>query len=127
MKIVLVVDDAPEIGILMEDILTPLEFEVSSAPSASAALEKIHRNPPDLILLDIMMPGKDGYQFCEELKKSEFEHIPVIMLTVKRSKEDVERGLKAGASDYVTKPFDPDDLVARIKKILEKKSKTIPA
>ncbi|MEE8638579.1 MAG: response regulator transcription factor [Candidatus Margulisiibacteriota bacterium] len=127
MKKILVVDDAPEIGILMEDILTPLEFEVSSAPSASAALEKIHQDLPDLILLDIMMPDKDGYRFCEELKNSAFGNIPVIMLTVKRSKEDVERGYEVGASDYVTKPFDPDDLVARIKKILEKKSKTIPA
>lgn len=121
MSKILVVDDAPEIGILMEDILSPHGFEIDSSPSASIAMEKIQRNPPDLILLDVMMPGKDGYQFCEDLKKSAFGHIAVIMLTVKRDKGDVERGFKAGASDYITKPFDPDDLVERIKKILKKK------
>jgi DNA-binding response OmpR family regulator len=119
---VLVVDDAPEIGILMEDVLNPHGFDVDSAPSASAAMEKIRKSPPDLILLDIMMPGKDGYEFCAELKATAFRNIPVIMVTVKRDREDVERGIKVGAADYVTKPFDPDDLVIRIKKILGKKA-----
>jgi DNA-binding response OmpR family regulator len=118
---VLVVDDAPEIGILMEDILSPFGYEVDCAPNASAAFEKMRKSPPDLVLLDVMMPVKDGFQFLEELKATALRHIPVVMVTVKRDKADIERGLKAGAADYVTKPFDPDDLVNRIKKILEKK------
>ncbi len=116
---ILVVDDAPEIGMLMEDILEPHGYEVDSAPDASAAMEKIRKSLPDLILLDIMMPGKDGYQFCAELKSTAFQNIPVIMVTVKRDRSDVERGFKVGASDYITKPFDPDDLVVRIKNILD--------
>ena len=120
---ILVVDDAPEISVLMEDILEPLGYEVAAAPSANAAMEKIQKNVPDLILLDVMMPGKDGYQFCQELKNTEFKKIPVIMVTVKRNKEDMDRGFKVGASDYITKPFDPDDLVARMKQILGKSAK----
>ncbi|MFC1637542.1 PleD family two-component system response regulator [Candidatus Margulisiibacteriota bacterium] len=121
---ILVVDDAPEISILMEDILEPLGYEVNAAPSANSAGEKIEKNRPDLILLDVMMPGKDGYQFCREMKASaKFKDIPVILVTVKRNQEDVDRGFKAGASDYITKPFDPGDLVARIKKILDKTAK----
>ncbi|MFH1347623.1 MAG: response regulator transcription factor [Candidatus Margulisiibacteriota bacterium] len=118
---ILVVDDAPEISILMEDILSPFGYEVEAAPSANAAWEKVRKSPPDLILLDIMMPGKNGYEFCQELKESTFKAIPVIMVSVKRDQEDMDKGFKAGAIDYVTKPFDPDDLVKRIKKVLEKK------
>jgi DNA-binding response OmpR family regulator len=119
---ILVVDDAPEISILMEDILTPFNYEVAAAPSANAAWEKVRANPPDLILLDIMMPGKNGYEFCTELKASTYKNIPVIMVSVKRDQADVDKGIKAGASDYITKPFDPDELVARVKKILGDKA-----
>ncbi|MFH1683829.1 MAG: response regulator transcription factor [Candidatus Margulisiibacteriota bacterium] len=118
---ILVVDDAPEISVLMADILTPYGYEVDAAPSANAAWEKIRKNPPDLILLDIMMPGKNGYEFCEELKQSTFKAIPVIMVSVKRDQEDLDKGIKVGAADYVTKPFDPNDLVNRIRKVLGKK------
>lgn len=117
---ILVVDDAPEISILMEDILNPLGFEVEAAPSAERALEKIHKSRPDLILLDVMMPGKDGYEFCSDLKSSVFRDIPIIFVSVKRDKSEIEKGLKLGAADYVTKPFDPDDLVERVKKVLHK-------
>ena len=115
---ILVVDDAPEISILMEDILSPLGFEVDSAPSAERALEKIRKSKPDLILLDVMMPGKDGYEFCADLKTSDFRKIPVIFVSVKRDKSEIEKGLKLGAADYVTKPFDPDDLVKRVQRVL---------
>lgn len=118
---ILVVDDAPEISLLMEDILQPFGFEIESAPNASAAWEKVRANPPALILLDIMMPGKSGYEFCAELKASAHKNIPVVMLSVKREQKDVDKGLAVGAVDYVTKPFDPDDLVERIKKVLNKK------
>ena len=118
MSKILVVDDAPEISVLMEDILTPYGYEVESAPNASAAMEKIRRAAPALILLDVMMPGKNGFEFLQDLKATVFKTIPVIMVTVRGEREDIERGLKAGASDYVVKPFDPEDLVARIRKIL---------
>ncbi|MFH1347622.1 MAG: response regulator [Candidatus Margulisiibacteriota bacterium] len=118
---ILVIDDAPEISILMEDVLVPLGYEVEAAPDAGSAWEKIRKNPPDLILLDIMMPAKTGYEFCSELKHSDFKNIPVIMVSVKRNQADMEKGYEVGAADYVTKPFDPDDLAARIKKVLGKK------
>ncbi|MBN2057845.1 MAG: response regulator transcription factor [Candidatus Saganbacteria bacterium] len=119
---ILVVDDAPEISILMEDILRPFGYEVEAAANANAAWEKVRLSAPTLILLDIMMPGKSGYEFCAELKASTYKDIPVIMVSVKREQKDVDMGLKVGASDYITKPFDPDDLVERIKKVLAKKS-----
>jgi DNA-binding response OmpR family regulator len=115
---ILVVDDAPEISILMEDILTPFGYVVDAAANADAAWEKVRQNPPSLILLDVMMPGKNGYEFCSELKSTTYKNIPVIMVSVKRDQADVDKGMKAGAIDYVTKPFDPDDLVNRVKKIL---------
>ncbi len=115
---ILVVDDAPEISILIEDILRPFGYDVDSAPSADAAWEKVRKNPPNLILLDIMMPGKNGYEFCAELKSTTYKNIPVIMVSVKRDQADVDKGFKAGATDYITKPFDPDDLLNRVKKIL---------
>jgi len=115
---ILVVDDAPEISILMEDILTPLGYDVEAAADANAAWEKVRKNPPDLILLDIMMPGKNGYEFCAELKATAYKTIPVIMVSVKRDQADVDKGFNVGAADYVTKPFDPDELVDKVKKIL---------
>ncbi len=115
---ILVVDDAPEIGIMMEDILSLSGYEVITAPNADAAWEKIRANAPNVILLDVMMPGKNGYEFCAELKQSTFKYIPVIFVSVKRDREDIEKGMKAGAADYVTKPFDPDDLVKRIQKVV---------
>ena len=121
MSKILVVDDAPEISILMEDILTPQQYEIEAAANADAAWEKIRQSPPDLILLDVMMPGKNGYEFCKELKNSTYRNIPVIMVSVKRDQADLDRGTKVGAADYVTKPFDPEDLVRRIKNILEPK------
>ncbi|MEE8637609.1 MAG: response regulator transcription factor [Candidatus Margulisiibacteriota bacterium] len=122
MKRILVVDDAPEIGIMMEDVLAPYGYQIDSAPNASAAMERMRKDAPDLILLDVMMPGKNGFEFLEDLKQTVFRHIPVIMVTVKRSKEDVEKGLKLGVADYVPKPFDPDDLCVRIKKVLERRA-----
>ena len=116
---ILVVDDAPEISMLMEDILKPAGYEVSAAPNADAGLERIRRDRPDLILLDVMMPGKNGFDFCAELKKTTFADIPVIMVTVKRDKVDFDRAKAVGAIDYLVKPFDPDELVEKIKKILK--------
>ena len=119
MKKILVVDDAPEIGVLMEEILAPRGYQVETALNAGAALEKIRQNPPDLILLDIIMPGKNGYEFCKELKETVYRHIPIIMVSVKDKKEDIDRGLKAGAEDYMVKPFDPQDLLQRVKKYIK--------
>ena len=118
MKKILVVDDAPEISMLMEDILTPFGYEVDSAPNTNLAWEKVRQSPPDLILLDIMMPGKNGYEFCAELKATAYKTIPVIMVSVKRDQADVDKGMNAGAADYINKPFDPDDLVNKVKKII---------
>jgi DNA-binding response OmpR family regulator len=115
---ILIVDDAPEIEVLMEDILKPLGYEVEAAASADAAWEKIRRARPELILLDIMMTGKNGFDFCRELKNTAFRDIPVIIVSVKRDKADIEKGKQVGADDYVTKPFDPDDLVNKIQKLL---------
>jgi len=111
-----VVDDAPEIGVLMEEILMPRGYSVESACNADVAIEKIRQSPPDLILLDILMPGKDGYEFCKELKNTVYRKIPVIIVSIKDKKGDIDKGLKAGAADYIVKPFDPQDLLQRIEK-----------
>ncbi|MGB9613764.1 MAG: response regulator [Candidatus Margulisiibacteriota bacterium] len=119
MKNILVVDDDPTIVDIIEDLLKRNGFNTWPAYDAQEAEIAIKRKKPDLILLDIMLPKIDGFTFLKNLKANpEFKDIPVICVTVLNKKEDLEKGKSLGAADYITKPFDPDDLVARIKKVL---------
>lgn len=111
---VLVVDDTPQNLSLMSDLLEPY-YTVKLAPNGARALKIAVAAPPDLILLDIMMPEMDGYEVCRQLKEnSPTRDIPVIFLTAMERAEDEEKGLKLGAVDYVTKPISPAILLARV-------------
>ncbi len=113
---ILVVDDEPINVKLLQRKLEHVGFEVSVGYDGETALEKVSKVKPDLILLDIMMPGLDGIEVCKRLKKNDTTHtIPIIFITAKTSKKGKLYGLSAGAIDYITKPIDLDETVARIK------------
>jgi DNA-binding response OmpR family regulator len=119
-KKILVVDDEPHLVRSLTFILEKAGYIVSSASNGEEALSKISQSKPNLIFLDVMMPKKNGYEVCEEIKKSpELKDIYCIILTAKGQETDREQGLKAGADEFITKPFSPLEIVARVKKILE--------
>lgn len=98
--------------------LTPLGYNCVKKSSAGDAITFIETNPADLILLDVMMPEMDGWTACKEFKK--IKDIPIIMLTARSEKPDIVKGLKIGADDYILKPFDEEELVARIEAVLRR-------
>ncbi|MBU0513200.1 MAG: response regulator, partial [Proteobacteria bacterium] len=113
---VLVVDDEPRNLELLEAMLTPLGYEVILADGGEKALQMVREGPPDVILLDIMMPAMDGYEVCRRLKADEgTREIPVIFVTAMTEVQDEVRGLDLGAVDYITKPISPPVVKARIK------------
>ena len=119
----LIVDDTPNnIKVLVPIFLGSGEYKINVANNGTQALEMVDKVKPDLILLDIMMPDIDGYEVCRRLKsKNETKDIPVIFLSAKSQTEDLAKGFELGASDYVTKPFNSVELLARVKTHLELK------
>lgn len=116
MSKILVVDDEPLIVEMIEDTLSSEGYEINKAYSGEEALSVIENNPPDLVLLDLMLPGMDGYEVCRQMQRdARFSHIPVIMLTAKSAIADRVSGYDRGADDYITKPFDPDELLIRVR------------
>ena len=115
---ILLVDDDPNIRQLVNLYLQKEGFEVMMADRGDEALKMFKASPPNLILLDIMLPGMDGWQVCREVRK--ISNIPIIMLTAKDETFDKVLGLELGADDYVTKPFDAKELVARVKAVLRR-------
>ena len=115
---ILLVDDDPNISQLVRLYLEKEGFEVQSAARGDAGLAAFRRRPPNLLLLDIMLPGMDGWQVCRAVRQ--FSAIPIIMLTAKDETFDKVLGLELGADDYLTKPFEPKELVARIKAVLRR-------
>jgi len=123
-KILLVEDEAP-IREMLCFVLEQAGFAVDEAEDYDIGLEKIKEPYPDLILLDWMLPGGSGVQLAKKLKTHEFaKDIPVIMLTARSEEDDKIRGLEAGADDYITKPFSPKELVARIKAVMRRVTPT---
>lgn len=119
---VLIVDDNVQNIQFLGEILENNQYEVSVAKSGEQALEYLHKELPDLVLLDIMMPGKNGYDICTILKKNNYtKNIPVIFLTAKAEPEDIIKGFEVGAVDYITKPFRTPELLARVKVHIELK------
>ena len=112
---ILLVDDDPNIRQLVKLYLVKEGFEVTMAASGDEALKLFKASPPNLMLLDIMLPGMDGWQVCREVRK--ISNIPIIMLSAKDETFDKVLGLELGADDYVAKPFDMKELVARIKAV----------
>ncbi len=116
---ILVVDDDLDILELLKMNLEPEGYDVRTASDGRQAVESASESPPDLILLDVMMPHKNGYQVIEELKDiEETKTVPVILLTARGQTEDKVQGLDAGADDYITKPFDLREVTARVKAVL---------
>ncbi len=115
-KKILIVDDEQDILELVRFNLEREGFEVVTGENGEEALRLAERYTPDCILLDIMLPGLDGWEVCRRLKRSEhLRKIPVIMLTAKAEESDTVIGLELGADDYITKPFSPKVLVARVR------------
>ena len=118
---ILIIEDEPSIAELISINLTHAGFAVSRALQADEALQLLRNTKPDLVILDWMMPGKSGVQFARELRSNpSTQAIPILMLTAKGEEADKVLGLDAGADDYVTKPFSPKELVARVKALLRR-------
>ena len=118
-KRVLICDDDPVILRLIQVNLELEDFEVLQADNGEAAIEVATAERPDLVILDIMMPRLDGYQTCERLKAQDStKDIPVVFLSAKAQQSDIDKGVEYGVSEYLTKPFDPNDLVATVKRLL---------
>ena len=119
-KRVLVVDDEPNIVMSLEFLMRRAGFEVSVARNGQEALEKLEGVPPDLLLLDVMMPEFDGYEVCERIRaRPEWNATKIVMLTARGREVERERGLALGADAYVTKPFSTRDLVDQVKRMLD--------
>ncbi len=110
---VLVVDDEPRYVRLLRANLESVGFRVVSAPDGISAIQKAETEAPDLVILDLMLPDMDGYEVCRSIR--EFSTVPIIMLTARREQADKIRGLDKGADDYITKPFDAEELLARVR------------
>ncbi|GAA3220576.1 response regulator transcription factor [Actinocorallia longicatena] len=119
MAVILVVDDDPDICDLVSLKFEQSGFDVITAGNGDDALELGRTKIPDLIVLDLMMPGMSGLDVCREFRKDPaLDRVPVIMLTAKAQESDLEQGFAAGADDYVTKPFSPRELLTRARAVL---------
>jgi two-component system alkaline phosphatase synthesis response regulator PhoP len=122
---VLVVDDEPDFAGIVQSNLKKAGYEVEVAYDGVEALEKIKANPPDAIVLDVMMPEKDGYEVCAELKKDEtYQDIPIVMLTavadhVGSTRYSHHQGMSMEADDYLPKPASADEILDSVKRLLE--------
>ncbi len=116
---ILVVDDEPRVVRLVTEVLRAMGYQVIAAGTGESALEMIALEQPDLVLLDILLPHNlDGYEVCRRIR--EFSDVPVIMLTAKAQESDILHGFDAGADDYLTKPFNAKELVARVRAVLRR-------
>ena len=119
-KKILIADDEPNIVVAIEFLLQQSGFEVVVARNGDEALELIAARLPDLVLLDVMMPKKNGYEVCTRIReRADWRHIKVVMLSAKGRDAEVNKGLSMGADMYVTKPFSTRELMARIKSLLD--------
>jgi two-component system alkaline phosphatase synthesis response regulator PhoP len=117
---ILVAEDEPDIRELLAFTLKYGGFDVVTAANGLEAVEQAAQNKPDMILLDVRMPRMTGYEACKVLKeKPETAGIPIVFLSAKGQEAEVERGIEAGAIDYILKPFAPDTLISHIKKLLD--------
>ena len=115
---ILVVDDEVDIVKFIGDYLTEEGYEVIKAYNGVEALDKMRQNRPDLVVLDIMLPGLDGFEVCKQIRTE--STVPILMVTAKDSDVDKIVGLEIGADDYIPKPFNPRELVARVKAVLRR-------
>jgi DNA-binding response OmpR family regulator len=121
---ILVIEDEPAIVQVIRGRLTHEGFEVRAVSSGEAALEAISGDPPDLLILDLMLPGMDGFEVLRRLRHGGYE-TPVIVLTARDDDVDVIVGLELGADDYVVKPFNPRELAARVRAVLRRRAEAL--
>ena len=122
-KRILIVEDDEALARVLRDNLTFEGFDVRCAANGDVALDTIRELAPDLVVLDVMLPGRDGFDLCGSLRQG--GRTPVIMLTARSQKADKLRGLNVGADDYVTKPFDLEELIARVHAVLRRTRPTV--
>ncbi|WP_130470950.1 response regulator transcription factor [Candidatus Magnetaquicoccus inordinatus] len=116
---ILIVDDAPNIVLSLEFLMKKEGFSVRSASDGEEALQAVAAKKPDLVLLDVMMPKRNGYDVCEAIRADPaLQGVRIIMLTAKGREVEQEKGLALGADDYVTKPFSTRDLVLKVRNLL---------
>lgn len=115
---VLVIDDDQDLGALLARYLRGFNFDVSVARDATDGLQALERDPPDIVLLDVMLPEVDGFAVCRKVR--ERSRVPIVMLTARGAVDDRIVGLELGADDYVAKPFEPRELMARMQAVLRR-------
>lgn len=115
---VLIIDDDRRHNELLQAYFKRFGINLVTALESESGMRKLHREDPDLLLLDVMLPGKDGFEICREVRKS--SNIPIVMLTARGEVIDRVSGLELGADDYIPKPFEPRELVARVQAILRR-------
>ncbi|MBN2431227.1 MAG: response regulator transcription factor [Acidobacteria bacterium] len=121
---ILAVDDEEDILELIQYNLTKEGYQVVPVTTGEEALKKARSQSPDLILLDLMLPGLDGLEVCKVLKNNQMtQHIPIVMVTAKGEESDIITGLELGADDYITKPFSPKVLIARVRAVMRRKGR----
>ncbi|HLH05747.1 MAG TPA: HD domain-containing phosphohydrolase [Terriglobales bacterium] len=122
---ILIVDDNRDNAFLLKELLSRYDYDIQTANSAEEAAAAIIKGPPDLILLDIIMPGKSGYELCHDLKSNpETRLIPIVLITGLSDREDKLHGIEMGADDFLNKPIFPEELFARVKSLLKLKEFT---
>lgn len=115
---VLIVDDEPNIVVSLQFLMKKGGFETSVARDGDEALVEVERFRPDLVLLDVMMPRRDGYEVCQQLRSSGWNDLKIVMLTAKGRETEITKGLALGADAYVTKPFSTSDLIDTVTRLL---------
>jgi two-component system, OmpR family, alkaline phosphatase synthesis response regulator PhoP len=124
---ILVVEDEEDIRELLKYNLEKEGYQVTVAATGEEALQTVRSRRPDLILLDLMLPGMDGLEVCRRIRgENQSQHLPIIMLTAKGEEADIVTGLELGADDYITKPFSPRVLLARLRAALRRRSQALP-
>jgi len=122
---ILIVEDEPKLAAVLEDYLGQASFAVARLDHGLAVVPWVREHAPELILLDLMLPGKDGLEICKEIRA--FSAVPIIMITARVEEIDRLLGLELGADDYICKPFSPREVVARVKAVLRRVGRPAPA
>jgi len=124
-RYILIVEDEEKIASLLRDYLNDAGFGTSTQINGDRVVAQIKKDPPDLVLLDVMLPGKDGMAVCREIRQ--FSNVPIIMVTARIEEIDRLLGLELGADDYICKPFSPREVVARVKAIFRRLDAATPS